>query len=71
MKEYVASYKHEGEGWVLFYYAKDEADAKRKLQSIKGNAVYDGEVIVKTVDVSSVSKAIKWIKGVFVWQRNI
>lgn len=62
MKEYMASYKHEGEGWVLFYYAKDEADAKRKLQSIKGNAVYDGEVIVKTVDVS---KVVKWIRGVF------
>ena len=61
MKQYMASYKHKGESFVLMYYAQDEQDAKIKLQSIKGNAKYDGEVVLH-VKTSFLDKLIGWWK---------
>lgn len=46
MKTYSFSYRHNGKDWSLNYFADNEEDAKRKLQSIKSNANLDGEVVV-------------------------
>jgi hypothetical protein len=46
MRTYSFSYRHNGKDWSLNYFADNEEDAKRKLQSIKSNADFDGEVVV-------------------------
>lgn len=61
MKQYMASYRHKGESFVLMYYAEDEQDAKAKLQSIKSNANYDGEVVLH-VKTSFLERLIGWWK---------
>jgi len=45
MKTYSFSYRHNGKDWSLNYFADNEEDAKRKLQSIKSNANFDGEIV--------------------------
>lgn len=55
MKTYSFSYRHNGKDWSLNYFADDEEDAKRKLQSIKSNANFDGEIVV-SASVPFISK---------------
>lgn len=55
MKTYSFSYRHNGKDWSLNYFADNEEDAKRKLQSIKSNANFDGEIIV-TASIPFISK---------------
>lgn len=55
MKTYSFSYRHNGKDWSLNYFADNEEDAKRKLQSIKSNANFDGEIIV-TASLPFISK---------------
>jgi hypothetical protein len=61
MNEYTFSYRHNGKEWSLNYYADDWEDAQRKLQSIKTNATFTGE-IVASLPLPISSKFISWLK---------
>ena len=61
MKTYSFSYRHNGKIWALNYFADNEEDAKRKLQSIKNNATFDGE-IVASVSISFISRLFAILK---------
>ena len=61
MKTYSFSYRHNGKEWSLDYYADDWEDAQRKLQSIKVNATFDGE-IVASVSLPISSRFIAWLR---------
>lgn len=42
--EYCAEYTHDGARWALNFFAADDADAERKLQSIKQSLILGGRL---------------------------
>lgn len=58
MKEYTFSYRHQGKSWSLNYFADDWDDAQRKLQSIKNNATFDGELVASIPCPTFVQKIV-------------
>lgn len=61
MKEYTFQYRHGGISWSLNYFAIDEADALRKLQSIKSNAEFIGEVYA-SIDLPLIERIVRWLR---------
>ena len=61
MNEYTFSYRHGGKTWSLNYFADDLDDAQRKLQSIKANATFEGELVVSVLCPTFIQKVLKWL----------
>ena len=63
MNEYTFSYRHNGKEWSLNYYADNWDDAQRKLQSIKTNATFTGEIVASVpVPIPFFSRLIGLLK---------
>lgn len=61
MKEYTFQYRHNGKEWSLNYYADNWDDAQKKLQSIKANATFEGELVVSVSCPTFIQKVFKWL----------
>lgn len=61
MKEYTFQYRHGGIFWSLNYFANDEVDALKKLQSIKNNAEFIGEVYA-SIDIPFIERIVRWLQ---------
>lgn len=42
--EYCAEYEHEGGSWCLNFFAVDEEDALKKIESIKNSLKFNGQL---------------------------
>ena len=49
--EYCAEYKHEGGNWCLNFFAVDEEDAFKKIESIKNSLKLNGQ-LEETIAIS-------------------
>lgn len=64
-RTYLFSYPHEGSHWSLEIMARNEADAKARLQMIANYGIYDGELIAK------LPASVGWIARIVVAMRNL
>ena len=61
MKTYSLKYRHNSKDWSLDYLANDFEDAQRKLQSIKSNAEFEGELITSIPCPTFIQKVLNWL----------
>lgn len=61
MNEYTFQYNHNGISWSLNYFANDESDAIRKLESIRNNARFIGEVYA-SLDLPFIERIRQWLR---------
>jgi hypothetical protein len=61
MNKYTFTYRHNGKDWSLDYFADNLEDAQRKLQSIKLNAEFEGEIFA-SFGIPFIEKVIQWLR---------